>query len=78
MYNINFDYYKKHKRDKFIKTTKEERARDLNNVICPVCKYQNKKYFINRAGICHLCGEILDEKIYFKSKLRRFINGKGK
>ena len=77
MYNKNFDYYHSN-RNKFKNTTKEERAKDLNNVICPVCKYQNKKYFLKQSGVCHLCGEILDRKIYFKSKLRRTIYGKGK
>ena len=41
------DYNKWRKvRGKYKNTTKEERAKELNNIICPRCKYQNHKKWI--------------------------------
>lgn len=34
-------------------------------VICE-CGYNNKKEFVDKSGICNRCGEILDDKAYFK------------
>ncbi|MBQ1550975.1 MAG: hypothetical protein IIZ67_02635 [Bacilli bacterium] len=48
----------------------------VENVICPDCKYQNKKENIERYGTCKLCGRILDKKKKFDyemfCKLRRW------
>lgn len=65
------DKYKKYgNRGSFKNTTKEERANALDNVICPKCKYQNHKVFIEKYGKCHLCGATLDRN-YFKKMLLR-------
>jgi len=37
-------YYGNH--DKFKNTTKEQRAKDLHNIICPRCKYHNHDVYI--------------------------------
>lgn len=59
------------KRGKYKNTTKEERARDLHNIICPRCKYQNKRGWIKISGKCHLCGTILDKEYFKKTMIRR-------
>ena len=41
------------------------------HIICDICGYHNHPYYVKQSGICHLCGNILDEKIYFKIKLNR-------
>ena len=51
-------------------TTKEERAKDLNNIICPRCKYQNKRIFIEKFGKCHLCGATLDKRYFIRTMLK--------
>ena len=30
-------------------TSKEERAKQLNNVICPRCKYQNHLFYVKKV-----------------------------
>ena len=40
------------------------------NIKCDICGYQNHKCYVERSGVCHLCGKILDEKAYFKAKMR--------
>ena len=50
--------------------TKEERAKALGNVICKQCGYQNNKYFAEKYGTCHCCGNIINS-IYLKNKLIR-------
>lgn len=59
-------------RDRFINTTKEERAKDLNNIICPRCKYHNHLRMIKIYGTCNLCGCTLSKE-YFKKKMRSMI-----
>ena len=61
------DYYYR-KREKFKDISKEQRAKELNNVICPKCKYQNHKKYIEKFGTCHLCHSTLDIN-YFKKRL---------
>lgn len=69
------DYNKLRKRRGCYKnTTKEERAKCLNNIICPHCKYQNHKKWIMIYGKCHLCGAILDKDYFKKTLLRRLKN----
>lgn len=63
---------------KYKNTSKEERAKELNNIICPRCKYQNHKYYIERYGKCNLCGSILNKEYFKKSMLRRLKNEKNK
>lgn len=73
---IKEDYFILRKRRGIYKnTTKEERARSLNNIICPHCKYQNKDVYIKKYGKCHLCGTILDKNYFKKTMLRRLKNG---
>lgn len=70
------DYNKWRKiRGKYKNTTKEERAKELNNIICPRCKYQNHKKWIMLYGKCHLCGVILDKDYFKRQLLRRLNNG---
>lgn len=57
------EYYQR--KNRFKNTSKEQRAKALNNIICPRCKYQNHKVFIQKYGKCHLCGTTLDNN-YFK------------
>lgn len=65
------EYYK-HKKGKFKNTTKEERAKELDNIICPRCKYQNHKHFVIKYGKCNLCGAVLD-KDYFKRSFQKML-----
>lgn len=66
--------YKHHKRGQFKNTTKEERAKILDNVICPRCKYQNHRDAVKKYGKCNLCGTTLDRD-YFKKMLLRQMGG---
>jgi len=43
----------------------------LDNIKCDVCGYQNHKYFVQQSGVCHLCGKILDDKVYFKAQMNK-------
>ena len=61
IYITNFN----RKRDLYKDTSKEERAKELNNIICPRCKYQNHLFYVKKYGTCHLCGVTLDNN-YFK------------
>lgn len=60
----------KRNRDRFKDTSKEERAKNLNNIICPKCGYQNYFIYVKKYGTCNLCKTTLD-KDYFKKKLLR-------
>lgn len=76
MNNIKDDFTmkcKNRKRDEFLNSTKEERAKALDNVICPRCKYQNHRALIKKYGKCNLCGTTLD-KDYFKKTLLNKLN----
>jgi ribosomal protein L37AE/L43A len=67
--------YKNRKRDQFKDISKEERAKKLDNIICPRCKYQNHRVHILKYGTCNLCGATLD-KDYFKKMMLRKMEGK--
>lgn len=73
--NSGSKVFKNKKRGAFKNTTKEERAKALDNVICPRCKYQNHKLFVQKYGKCNLCGTTLD-KDYFKKMLLKKLGGK--
>ena len=71
------DYNKLRKRkDKYKNTTKEERAKNLKNIICPRCKYHNHFKWIQIYGTCHLCGCTLDKRYFIKTLIRRLNNDK--
>ena len=60
------------KRDMFKNTSKEERAKKLNNVICPKCGYQNHYFYAKKYGTCNLCKTTIDSN-YFKKMLLKKI-----
>ena len=60
------------KRNMFKDTSKEERAKCLNNVICPKCGYQNHYFYVKKYGICNLCKTTIDSN-YFKKMLLKKI-----
>ena len=62
--------FKNRKRDLYKNTTKEQRAKELGNIICFRCKYQNHRAFIIKYGKCHLCGAVLDKE-YFKRSFQK-------
>jgi len=66
-------YYGNH--DKFKNTTKEQRAKDLHNIICPRCKYHNHDVYIKKYGKCNLCGCVLDKDYFIRTLERRLQNG---
>lgn len=66
------------RKDLFKNYTKEERAKELNNIICPRCKYQNHKEQVAKYGKCNLCGVVLDKNYFTKTMLRRLKNEKNK
>ena len=41
------------------------------NIKCDICGYQNHKEFVDKSGVCHLCGKILDDKAYFKAQMNK-------
>lgn len=55
--------------------SKEERAKELNNVICPKCKYQNHKEYIIKYGKCHLCNNTLDANYFKRTLLKKLKEG---
>ena len=67
---IAFSKQKKVERVNLKNTSKEERAKALDNVICVKCGYQNAKYYAEKFGTCHLCGATIDSN-YFNNKLLR-------
>ena len=72
-----FKYYNKNN-GRYENTSKEERATELYNVICPKCGYQNHYFFAKKYGRCNLCKTTID-KDYFKKmtliNIRRLNNG---
>lgn len=66
--------FKDRRKEKYKNISKEERANALNNIICPKCKYQNHKNYVERCGKCHLCGTILSKE-YFKKSFNKFMEG---
>lgn len=73
-YIYRVEYHQKKNRYKNL--TKEERAKDLNNIICPFCKYQNHYIWIKKFGRCNLCKCTLDKGYFKKEILRRLKNEK--
>lgn len=71
IYITNFN----RKKDLYRDTSKEERAKELNNVICPRCKYQNHIHYVRKYGKCNLCGITLDNNYFKRQLLRRLKNG---
>lgn len=69
--NINY----KKKKGIYKDTSKEERAKRLNNVICPKCGYQNHYFFVKKYGTCNLCKTTIDKDYFIKMTLRRLKNG---
>jgi len=49
----------------------KKEQKELDNIKCDVCGYSNLKGYVQSSGVCHLCGNILDKKTYFKIKLNR-------
>lgn len=74
---VFFDNYNKSKkrRGNFKNTSKEERAKALDNVICPRCGYQNYNYYVKKYGTCNLCKTTLSKEYFKKTLLRRIKNG---
>lgn len=74
---LAYEDYNKHKKRRgcYRYTSKEERAKELNNIICPKCKYQNHEKFVRMYGTCHLCGATLDKRYFIKKLLRMCNNG---
>lgn len=68
--DLKFHRYKRN-RDRFKETTKEERAKILNNIICPKCGYQNHYKMVKKYGTCNLCKTTLDKDYFKKILLRR-------
>lgn len=62
-------------RDRWKNKTKEERAKELHNIICPRCKYHNKDIYVKKYGTCNLCGCTLDKNYFIKKLLRMCKNG---
>ena len=71
---VDLNYYSKN-RGKYKNTSKEERAKELHNVICPRCKYHNHEFYIKKYGKCNLCGCILDKDYFIRTIKRRLSNG---
>ena len=42
-----------------------------DNIQCEKCGYCNHKSYIKYTGVCHLCGNILDQKAYFKCQMNK-------
>ena len=38
---------------------------------CDVCRYKNNPDYFQYLEICHCCGKILDERIYFKHEMNK-------
>lgn len=56
------------RKEKFKNTSKKERAKELNNIICPKCGYQNHYFYAKKYGTCNLCKTTIDSD-YFKKML---------
>lgn len=63
--------YKNKKRGLYKDTSKEQRAKELDNIICPKCKYQNHRQFVVKYGKCNLCGTTLDKNYFKKTLLKK-------
>ena len=59
----------------------EESINDFINArfkVCSNCGYNNYKGRLENYGTCLRCGEIIDERSYFKKKLGGELHGKKK
>ena len=54
-------------------TTKEERAKALDNIICHKCGYQNARYYAKKYGKCKLCGSTIDKDFFIRELEKRLI-----
>lgn len=45
--------------------------KELDNIKCDICGYQNHKEYVQYSGVCHGCGKILDDKAYFKQQMNK-------
>ena len=43
----------------------------LNNIKCEICGYQNHKEYVQYSGVRHGCGNILDNRAYFKQQMNK-------
>lgn len=43
--------------------------KELPNVKCNICGYQNKAGNVAKYGTCKLCGNVLDEKAKYKYEM---------
>ena len=59
------------KRNMFKDTSKEERAKCLNNVICPKCGYQNHYFYAKKYGTCNLCKTTIDSNYFKKNVIKK-------
>ena len=48
---------------------KKTSHKEKPNIVCDVCGYGNKYYWVKRSGVCNGCGKVLDEKAYFKKTM---------
>lgn len=46
-------------------------VKKLDNIKCDICQYQNHKNYVKISGVCHLCGNILDDRAYFRYQMNR-------
>lgn len=70
----DFEWHKyRRNRGLYKNTTKEQRAKALNQVICKRCKYHNEIKYVKKYGKCNLCGATLDVD-YFKKTLIVLLN----
>lgn len=72
----SFDKLRKRK-NKYKDTSKEERAKELHNIICPRCKYQNHVFYVKKYGKCNLCGATLDKNYFIRTMLKEVKKCKG-
>ena len=49
----------------------KKHEKPLNRVKCEICSYYNDKDLIAYSGVCHGCGNILDQKAYFKTMMNK-------
>lgn len=50
---------------------KKKKYKDLGNIQCEKCGYCNHKEYVKYSGVCNGCGNILDEKAYFKFQMNK-------
>ena len=73
---LNFRIKYHQKKGRFKDTSKEERAKACDNIICPRCGYQNHYYYAKKYGTCNLCKTTIDADYFKKKMLRMCKNGR--